>query len=169
MEVVAPSSAPILVIVARSGTVSEDTPSPAYSTIFPTPPLTERDFEHLENHILGGYPGGKLACQVDAQHLRHGDVISAAAHGNRHVKTARAHCQHTNAAAGRGVAVRADQCFSRDAKTLQMHLMANAVSGTGKADTVLFCNALNKAVVVGVLKTGLQGVCGQCMPHSALF
>ena len=39
-EVVAPSSAPILVMVARSGTVRVFTPSPAYSIIFPTPPLT---------------------------------------------------------------------------------------------------------------------------------
>ena len=40
MDVVAPSSAPILVIVARSGTVNVFTPSPLYSIILPTPPLT---------------------------------------------------------------------------------------------------------------------------------
>ena len=40
MEVVAPSSAPMLVMVARSGTVSVATPGPPYSMIFPTPPFT---------------------------------------------------------------------------------------------------------------------------------
>ena len=40
MEVVAPSSAPMFVIVARCGTLSVFTPSPPYSMILPTPPLT---------------------------------------------------------------------------------------------------------------------------------
>jgi hypothetical protein len=40
MEVVAPSSAPIFVIVALSGTVRFSIPSPAYSIILPTPPFT---------------------------------------------------------------------------------------------------------------------------------
>ena len=39
-DVVAPSSAPILVIVALSGTDKVLTPSPVYSIILPTPPLT---------------------------------------------------------------------------------------------------------------------------------
>ena len=41
MEVVAPSSAPMLVMVARSGTVRVFTPSPAYSITRPTPPFTD--------------------------------------------------------------------------------------------------------------------------------
>ena len=40
IDVVAPSSAPIFVIVARSGTDKVFTPSPPYSIILPTPPLT---------------------------------------------------------------------------------------------------------------------------------
>ena len=42
MEVVAPSSAPMLVMVARSGTLRVETPSPPHSMIAPTPPLTDR-------------------------------------------------------------------------------------------------------------------------------
>ena len=42
MDVVAPSSAPMFVIVPRSGTVSVETPSPQYSRILPTPPFTVR-------------------------------------------------------------------------------------------------------------------------------
>ena len=38
--VVAPSSAPMFAIVARSGTVRVFTPSPMYSITLPTPPLT---------------------------------------------------------------------------------------------------------------------------------
>ena len=40
IEVEAPSSAPMLVMVARSGTDRVLTPSPPYSMILPTPPLT---------------------------------------------------------------------------------------------------------------------------------
>ena len=40
-ELVAPVSAPILVIVARSGTDRVATPGPPYSNSFPTPPFTE--------------------------------------------------------------------------------------------------------------------------------
>ena len=40
--VVAPSSAPMFAIVARSGTERVLSPSPEYSIIFPTPPLTLR-------------------------------------------------------------------------------------------------------------------------------
>jgi len=40
MLVVAPSSAPMFVIVARSGTLKVATPGPVYSMTLPTPPLT---------------------------------------------------------------------------------------------------------------------------------
>ena len=42
MEVVAPSSVPILVMVARSGTDNPAMPGPPHSITWPTPPLTER-------------------------------------------------------------------------------------------------------------------------------
>ena len=42
MEVVAPNSAPMLVMVARSGTVRVAAPGPPHSMMAPTPPLTER-------------------------------------------------------------------------------------------------------------------------------
>ncbi len=42
IEVVAPSSVPMLVIVVRSGTDSVSTPGPVYSSTLPTPPLTDR-------------------------------------------------------------------------------------------------------------------------------
>ena len=39
-----------------------------------------------------------------------------------------------------------------------MHLMTDAVAGARKVDSVLPCHRLNVAVVVRILKTGLQGV-----------
>ena len=42
MDVVAPSSVPMFVIVARSGTDSAAMPGPPHSMIAPTPPLTDR-------------------------------------------------------------------------------------------------------------------------------
>ena len=114
--------------------------------------------KHLENDILGGNPRLQPAGQIYFYHFGHINVISAAAHGHRHIQSARAHSQHTDAAAGGSVAVGADQGLAGNAEALQMNLMADAVSGTGKVNAVFFGHRLNKAVVVGVFKAGLQGV-----------
>ncbi len=114
--------------------------------------------QHLENDILGGNPRLQPAGQIYFYHFGHINVISAAAHGHRHIQSARAHSQHTDAAAGGSVAVGADQGLAGNAEALQMYLMADAVAGTGKVNAVLFGDRLNKAVVVGVFKAGLQGV-----------
>ena len=61
MDVVAPSSAPILVIVALCGTDKLLTPSPQYSNTFPTPPFTEHFLNtskiiSFEDTIYGSLP-----------------------------------------------------------------------------------------------------------------
>ena len=56
------------------------------------------------------------------------------------------------------MAVRTDQRFARFCKTLQMYLMANTIARTREINAVLFCDRTDKAVVVGIFKTGLQGV-----------
>ena len=114
--------------------------------------------QHGENDVLCRYPRRELAGEVDSDHLGHGDVVGAAAHGDSHVQAARADCQHTDAAAGGGVAVGADQGLAGLAEALQMHLMADAVAGARKINAVLFAHRLNKAVVVGILKACLQCV-----------
>ncbi len=60
MDVVAPSSAPILVMVARSGTERFLTPSPPYSRILPTPPLTESRRRICRITSLAPTHGGSL-------------------------------------------------------------------------------------------------------------
>lgn len=74
------------------------------------------------------------------------------------IQTAGAHGQHTDSAARRRMAVRTDQRLSRFAESLKMNLMAYAVSRTGKVQPVFLCHRLNKPVVVGIFKAGLQGV-----------
>ena len=140
MEVVAPSSVPMLVMVARSGTDRVLTPAPPYSMTLPTPPLTDRMPQHLQDDVLGGDPGAQLAGQIDLDDLGHGDVVGAAAHGHGHVHAARAEGQHADAAAGGGVAVGADEGLAGYAEALQMHLMADAVAGAGELDAVLCGN-----------------------------
>ena len=121
-------------------------------------PLDREPAEHLQDHVLGRYPGLQAAGQVDPHHLRHGDIVGAAAHGDRHIQPARAEREHADAAAGGGMAVRADQGLTRDAEPLQMHLMADAVAGAGEIQAVLFAYRLDIPVVVSVFKAGLQGV-----------
>ena len=70
----------------------------------------------------------------------------------------RAKGQHADAAAGGGVAVRADQGLARDAEALQMDLVADVVTRPGEVDAVLFGDGADKAVVVRIFKAGLKGV-----------
>ena len=60
MEVVAPNSAPILVMVARSGTVRVFAPSPPHSMMAPTPPLTDRISSSLRAASLAVTKGRSL-------------------------------------------------------------------------------------------------------------
>ena len=66
----------------------------------------------------------------DSYHLGHGDVVSAAAHSNCYVETARADSEHADTAACGSVAVGADECLAGLAEALEMNLMADAVAGT---------------------------------------
>ena len=61
--------------------------------------------QNRQNNIFCSDPWTKPAGQVDPYHFRRGDIICAAAHGNRDVQTARAHCEHTDAAGRRRMAV----------------------------------------------------------------
>ena len=117
-----------------------------------------KDLQQFQTHILGGNVWRQFAGTMHFDHFRHGDVVSAAAHGHGHIHAPGAHGQHTEAAAGGGVTVGADEGLTGNAEPLQMHLMADAVAGTGKPDPVFFRHALNVAVVIGVFKAALQGV-----------
>ena len=63
MEVVAPSSVPILVMVARSGTERSAMAGPSHSIILPTPPLTERISSNFKLTSLAETYGGNLPVQ----------------------------------------------------------------------------------------------------------
>ena len=90
--------------------------------------------------------------------FRHCYIVCSAAHCDGNVKTARTHSEHTDASCRRGVTVRADERFSGDAEAFEMNLMADTVSGAGKAYAVLFGHRLNISVVVCVFKARLKGV-----------
>ena len=49
-------------------------------------------------------------------------------------------------------------CLAGLAEPFQVHLMADAVTGTGEVDTVLGRYGLQVTMVVCIFKTGLQGV-----------
>ena len=169
MEVVAPSSAPILVMVARSGTESVATPSPPYSMILPNAALDREAAQHFQNNVLGRDPRRELAGEVDADHLRHVDVVRAAAHGHGHVQTAGAEGQHADAAAGRGVAVRPDERFPGDAEALQMHLMADAVARAGEVNARAFWRRTGYNGGRRRFQSRSAGCCDRCTPPNARF
>ena len=120
--------------------------------------LDRETAQDLKNDVLCRYPGAKLADKLDLHDLRIGDVVRAAAHRDRNVETARAHRQHAETAAGRRVAVRADQRLARHAEALEVHLVADAVAGAAEVDAVLFGDRTDEAVIVRIFKPVLQGI-----------
>ncbi len=56
------------------------------------------------------------------------------------------------------MAVRAKQCLARNAKSLQVNLVADAIARTREIDAVLSCYRLEKTVVICILKACLQSV-----------
>ena len=115
-------------------------------------------FEYLQDHVFRSHPRRELAGKSDPDDFRVCDVVSAAAHCDRNVKTARTDGNHSDTAAGRRMTVRADQRFSRNTEAFQMHLMTDTVAGSGKTDTMLFCDRTDKTMVVRIFKTVLQCV-----------
>ena len=111
-----------------------------------------------EDDVLGGDAGPQGPGEFHLDDPGHGDVVGPAAHGHRHVQPAGADGQHADAAAGGGVAVRADEGLARHAVALQVHLVADAVAGAGEVHPDLFGHGLGVFVVVGVFKARLQGV-----------
>ena len=93
-----------------------------------------------------------------ADNFRHRKMKGSARHCNRHVQTAGADGKHAQAASGRRVGVGTQKRFAGSAEFFQMHLMAYAVSRTGKPQTVFCGNALQIAVIVHVFKIGLQRI-----------
>jgi len=72
IDVVAPSSAPILVMVALSGTVKLFTPGPPYFESLGHSSFHGEVTKHLENDILCADPGRSLSPPVSLRHLRTG-------------------------------------------------------------------------------------------------
>ena len=114
--------------------------------------------QHFQNNILCRYARLQLPRQVHIHHLGASHVISTATHGHSHVQSACADGDHADAAASRGMAVRAQQGHAWHAEPLQIHLMANTVAGLGAPNAVLAGHGLDVHMVVGIFKAGLQGI-----------
>ena len=133
----------------------------AFATVFDNfsnAALYREPLQNFQNNILCSNPRGQLTSQFYLYNLRAGNIISTAAHCNCNVQTACTHCNHTDTAASRGMAVRTNQGFTWHAEPFQMYLMANTIARTGEINTVLLGNAADKAVVVCIFKTTLQSV-----------
>ncbi len=65
-------------------------------------------------------------------------MVGATRHGHSHIQAAGSNGQHTQATAGRRMAVGAKQRFAGDSETFQMDLMTDAVTRPGEIDAVFF-------------------------------
>ena len=100
----------------------------------------------------------ELAAELDVHNLRTCNIVCAAAHCDCDIQTACADREHTEAAAGRGVRVRADERLARDAEALQMNLVADAVARAGEIQAVLLCAAADETVIVCILEAVLKRI-----------
>ena len=114
--------------------------------------------QHLQDNILRRHPIRQPAGQPDADHFRIGQVVGSSAHSHRHVQTAGPDGQHADAAAGRRMAVTAQQCQPGNAEPLQLHLVADTITRLRTENPVLLRHALDILVIIRVLKSRLQGI-----------
>ena len=114
--------------------------------------LYGKNAKDFKAYVLCRNEGSELSCQVYLDHLRHGDVVSAAAHCNGHIKSACAERKHSYAAGSRSMAVGTDECFSGSRESFKLNLMADSVARPGEPDAVLGRYGLYVSVVVGVFK-----------------
>ena len=114
--------------------------------------------EHFEDDVLAGTAGPQLAGQGDANDLGHLEADGQARHGGSTVHAAAADGQHTDGAAGGGVAVGAEARFARDAEAGILHAVHDAVAGAGKVDAVLLGDGSQEDVVIGGVGVDIQQV-----------
>lgn len=93
--------------------------------------------QYFQYYVLCAHAAIKRAAELHVDDFGHRQVQRAAAHGYRYVKSAGADCQHAYAAARGRMAVRAHKRLPRHAETLDVDLMADAVSRLRHIDSVL--------------------------------
>ncbi len=122
--------------------------------------------QHFKRDILGGAAGPQPVDQIDPDDRGHFQPHGEACHGDRHVHSARADCQHADRAARRRVAVRPQQRFARDAEAGIMDRMTDAVARARKVQPIFLCNGLQKNMIVRRLIVDIQKIVVQ-IAHGA--
>ena len=85
-------------------------------------------------------------------------MVSSAAHGNGYIHATSAHRQHSESSASRRVRIGSNQSLARNAKSLIMNLVADAVARSREVHTVLCSHGLNIFVIICILKSRLQSI-----------
>ena len=95
--------------------------------------------KNFKDNIFSRNPWLKIAGKINSCHLRHRNIVCTAAHSNSNIKSSGTHSKHTDTAARRCMAVRADKGFARNAKSFKVNLVANAVARSAEINTVFLC------------------------------
>ena len=85
-------------------------------------------------------------------------MVSSAAHGNGYIHATSTYRQHSEPTTSRSVRVRSNQGLARNAKSLIMNLVADAVARSREVHTVLCSHGLNIFMIICILKSRLQSV-----------
>ena len=114
--------------------------------------------EHLQDDVLGAYPGRQLPGQSYPPDLGHPQVDRFAGDRHRHLDAAQPDRQHAQRAGRRGMTVRADHRLARDSEALHVGGVRDAVAGLGVPQPEPLTGRAQELVVFGVLAVGLQQV-----------
>ena len=126
IEVVAPSSAPMLVIVALPVALIVRAPGPIYSTMALVPPETVSCAGDVEDDVLGRRPAAHAAGQVNRDVLRVEHLPGQPGDDLDRVGAADADGAGAEAAGVRRVRVGADDQLAGEGVLLQHHLVDDA-------------------------------------------
>ena len=137
IEVVAPSSAPMLVIVALPVALIVRAPGPIYSTIALVPPATVSCSGDIEDHVLGCGPAAQLAGQIHRDVPRVEHLPRQAGDHLDRVRAADADRAGAETAGVRRVRVGADDQRAGEGIVLQHHLVDDAGARSPEAAAIL--------------------------------
>ena len=122
------------------------------------PGLAGKATKEFQNEVFARDIRLECALDIHAPNRRRYNIIRLARQCHRDLDAAGAHRQHPQAAAGGGMAVRAEQRLAGNAESLPVDMVRDTVAGRG-IDNAEFSGAgLQETMIVGVAGVGLDEV-----------
>src|SRR5919106_468689 len=120
--------------------------------------LHRQPSKHLQDHVLGRNPRGKLVLEHHANHRGIGQLERMAGHGHSGVHPSDSQGEHPHGSGRRCVGVRPHERGPRNIEPLQVDVVGDPVTRPGEHGPVSGRAGLEEEVVVGILVIELDHV-----------